>query len=311
MKKILVTGGAGFIGSNLVGRLIKDGYQVFVLDDLSSGHRSLVHPESIFFEGSVLDDSLLSRCFDLKPDYVVHMAALFANQNSVDHPEIDLAVNGQGTLKILEKSRSLGVEKILYVSSSCVYGNREIMDEGDETFLPDTPYAITKLLGEQYCRFWNSHHGLDVVIVRLFNTYGPGEHPGAYRNVIPNFVALALKNESLTITGTGEETRDFTYVDDTVNGICAALFSKTKPGDVFNIATGRKTRIIDIANIINMYVDNPAGVIFIPRRHWDNVFNRQASVEKSRLLLDFCARKDLIAGIKSTCDWISMFSGKY
>jgi UDP-glucose 4-epimerase len=307
MKKVLVTGGAGFIGSNLVNRLVRDGFQVIVLDDLSSGHRSLINQESIFFEGSILDDHILSRCFDLKPDFVIHMAALFANQNSVDHPETDLLVNGLGTMKVLEKSRVAGVKKLLYVSSSCVYGNREMMDEGDETFYPDTPYAITKLLGEQYCKFWSSHHSLDVVTVRLFNTYGPGEHPGPYRNVIPNFIALALKNKPLTITGTGNETRDFTYVDDTVEGICAALFTETKSGDVFNIATGRKTPIIDVATIINSYVKNTAGVIFVPRRDWDSVFNRQASVEKSKSVLSFTAKKDLITGIHNTCDWIGKF----
>lgn len=306
MSRILVTGGAGFIGSNLVSRLINDGHDIVVIDDLSSGHRNLIHSKAEFLEGSILDEHVVSYAFRAKPDFVIHMAALFANQNSVDHPEKDLAVNGLGTLKILEQSKLNNVKKMLYVSSSCVYGGREIMNEADETYYPDTPYAISKLLGERYCHFWSSHHKMNVVTVRLFNTYGPGEYPGKYRNVIPNFIGLALRNKPLVITGTGNETRDFTYVADTVDGICAALFKNTQSGDVFNLATGQKTRIIDIANIINEYVGNKAGVVFEPRRAWDTVVNRQACVEKARDKLDFVARKKLLTGIHETCDWLRL-----
>jgi UDP-glucose 4-epimerase len=304
VSKILVTGGAGFIGSNLVSRLINSGHEVIVLDDFSSGHRTLVHKQATLVEGSVVDDDVLSGAFAFKPDYVMHLAALFANQNSVDHPEKDLEVNGLGTMKVFEWSKRADVRKVLYVSSSCVYGNREVMDEADEAFHPDTPYAITKLLGERYARFWAAHHGMDIVTVRLFNTYGPGELPGLYRNVIPNFIGLALRGEPLTITGTGEETRDFTYVDDTVRGMCMVLFGDTQPGDVFNVATGRKTRIIEIAEIINNYLDNKSGVVYRPRRDWDSVINRQANVEKIGSLLGFKAESDLTSTVQRTCDWI-------
>jgi UDP-glucose 4-epimerase len=304
LSKILVTGGAGFIGSNLTGRLISEGHDVVILDDFSSGHRSFVHQQATLIEGSVADDDALAKCFGHKPDYVFHLAALFANQNSVDHPDIDLSVNGQGTLKVLEWSRKSGVNKVLYVSSSCVYGNRAVMDEADETFFPDTPYAITKLLGERYCRFWASQHDMDIVMVRLFNTYGPGEYPGPYRNVIPNFAALALEGKPLTITGTGEETRDFTYVDDTVNGICCCLFGKTKPGDVFNIATGQKTSINEIATIINVYLGNTAGVVYLPRRGWDTVVHRQAKIDKIVRQLGYSASVELTDSLKRTCDWV-------
>ena len=304
MSKILVTGGAGFVGSNVVEQLTRDGHSVIILDDLSSGHLSLVHPQAHFIKGSVINDEDLDACFSLEPELVIHMAALFANQNSVDHPETDLLVNGLGTIKVLEKSKQAKVQKFLYVSSSCVYGNKTEMEESDPTYSPDTPYAITKLLGERYSTFWAQQHHLNVVMVRLFNTFGPGEMPGAYRNVIPNFIAKALKGEPLPITGTGEETRDFTYVDDTVAGILAALFNKTDAGEVFNIATGRKTRIIDIANIINSYIGNKGGVEYLPRRSWDHVTDRRADTSKAQNILGFKASHEMQAGIHKTCDWV-------
>ena len=194
MSSILVTGGAGAIGSNLVASLLKEGHKVIVLDDLSSGHKRNISEAAVFFQGSILNEELLEEVFqNAKIDYVLHLAALFANQNSVDHPTLDLSVNGLGTLNILEKSLKYGVQKVVYTSSSCVYGNDPIMNEDKPlNGILDTPYAITKLLGEQYCKFFSKCNGLNTVIVRLFNCYGPGEIPGKYRNAIPNFFSTAL-----------------------------------------------------------------------------------------------------------------------
>ena len=150
MSRVLITGGAGFIGSNLANKLISDGYEVIIIDDLSSGYRESINDKALFVEGSIVDEVALAECFGYKPDYVIHLAALFANQNSVDHPDKDLSVNGLGTIKILEWSNRTGVKKVVYASSSCVYGNKEIMNEGVKDFHLDTPYAITKLLGEYY-----------------------------------------------------------------------------------------------------------------------------------------------------------------
>ena len=304
MSKILVTGGAGFIGSNLAAKLIKDGHQVIIIDDLSSGYKEFICQDAIFIEGSIVDDEVLSKGFEHNPDYVIHLAALFANQNSVEHPEKDLSVNGLGTIKILEWSNKTGVKKVLYTSSSCVYGNREVMNESDESFYPDTPYAITKLLGERYAKFWVTQHGMDIVSVRLFNVYGPGDFPGVYRSVIPNFIKLAIQNKPLVITGTGDETRDFCYIDDTVNGICTVLFNKTVPGDVFNIASGQRTPILKVANSINSYCNSTAKIVFQERRDWDCVIHRQAEIDKISSQFGFSAATKLDEGIKNTCEWI-------
>jgi len=305
MSKILITGGCGFIGTNLVKRLLQEGHEIFVIDDFSSGFKQLIHEKIVMIKGSIEDKSKLDECFSYKPDYVIHLAALFANQNSVEHPSKDLSVNGLGMIKVLEWCKKNKVKKVLYSSSSCVYGNKTMMSENDIDLCPDTPYAITKLLGENYAKFWSSHHGLDVVTVRLFNVYGPGDFPGIYRSVVPNFIKLALQGRPLIITGTGKETRDFSYVEDTVEGISKVLFEETDPGDIFNIATGIKTSILEIANTINFHCKNNSEIIFEKPRKWDHVIHRQANIDKIKSLLGFTPKIGIDEGIKKTCDWLA------
>jgi len=303
IARVLITGGAGFVGTNLANKLIDENYEIIIIDDLSSSYRESVNPKAIFIEGSVVDDVALTECFSYNPDYVVHLAALFANQNSVDHPDKDLEANGMGTIKVLEHSKRAGVKKVVYTSSSCVYGNKDIMKEGDIDFHPDTPYAITKLLGEYYSKFWSSQHGLDIAIVRLFNVYGPGDFPGEYRSVIPNFIDLATNNKPLTITGSGNETRDFCFIDDTVNGICLILFNKTDSSAIFNIATGIGTSIIEVAKYINLYCNNKAEIEFNDRRDWDCVVDRKADISKLQNSFGFIPKTNIKDGLKITCDW--------
>ena len=226
-KTVLVTGGAGAIGSNLCRRLAKLKAQVLILDDLSSGERWNVPdmPGILFVEGDVLDEVKMKRMFFEKPQLVFHLAAFFANQNSVDHPERDLLVNGMGTLRLLEYSQLSGVERFVYASSGCsIYGSDAPLPLHEEfvSLHLSSPYQVTKMLGELYCNFFHNHFGLRVVKSRFFNSYGPGELPGQYRNVIPNFIYWALKGRPLPITGSGEETRDFTYVGDIVDGLLRA-----------------------------------------------------------------------------------------
>ncbi|MGQ9854623.1 MAG: NAD-dependent epimerase/dehydratase family protein, partial [Candidatus Oleimicrobiaceae bacterium] len=203
-KTILVTGGAGAIGSNLTRALAELGAQVIILDDLSSSERWNVPslPGILFVEGDILDEVKLKRVFFERPQIVFHLAAFFANQNSVDHPERDLMVNGLGTLRLLEYSVLTGVERFVYASSGCsIYGSESPLPLREEfmSMHLSTPYQITKMLGELYCNFFYNHYGLKVVKPRFFNSYGPGELPGQYRNVIPNFIYWAMKGLPLPI----------------------------------------------------------------------------------------------------------------
>jgi nucleoside-diphosphate-sugar epimerase len=179
------------------------------------------------------------------------------------------------------------------------------MREDDTDLHPDTPYAITKLLGEHYAAFWADQHGLDVVTARLFNSYGPHEFPGRYRNVIPNFFQLALTGQPLTITGTGAETRDFTYVGDIVRGLMLLLFGDTPAGDVYNLGSGVETSIAALADQINAITGNTAGVVHTERRSWDHVSRRVADVSKARRRLGYEPAVGLAEGLEATYRWLS------
>jgi UDP-glucose 4-epimerase len=301
--RILITGGAGAIGTNLAREFLARGNNVVIIDDLSSGYLDLVPAGVRFVEGSITNDAALAAAFDPAPDYVIHAAALFANQNSVDHPQADLLVNGLGLIKVLEHAVDAQVRKILFCSSSCVYGGKAVMRE-DVELSPDTPYAITKLLGERYIRYWAGQHGLNAVSVRLFNVYGPGERPGRYRNVIPNFFALALQGKPLVVTGTGEETRDFTFMRDAVGGMLGVLAARTAPGDIVNIGSGQPTRIVDLATRINALTGNPASICFAPRRSWDHVPHRNCDNTLARQMFGFAPSVSLDEGLELTLAWL-------
>ncbi len=310
-RTVLVTGGAGCIGSNLV-RALADGgaARILVLDDLSSASRWNLpdHPAVRFVRGSVLDDEALRAVFAERPEYVYHLAALFANQNSVDHPEQDLRVNGLGTLKVLQFAHLAGVRRVVYASSGCsVYGSRAPLPlvEDFVSLDLDTPYQITKLLGELYCNFFFRYYRLPVVRARFFNVYGPGEIPGRYRNVIPNFLYWAIRKEPLPITGTGEETRDFTYVGDVVQGLLAAGVAEAAAGEALNLASGREVTVAHLAGLINELTGNPAGVRYVERRPWDTITRRCASVEKARRLLGYRPATDFETGVRRTWEWFT------
>jgi len=285
-----------------------DAKRVLVLDNLSSSERWNVpnDPNVTFIQGSVLNDEVLRRAFSEKPSYVFHLAALFANQNSIDHAETDLMANGLGILKVLQYSHLAEVKKFIFSSSGCsVYGSQAPLPlkEGFVSLHLDTPYQITKLLGELYCNFFHNYYGLPVVIGRLFNIYGPGEIPGKYRNVIPNFIYSAMHDQPLSITGTGEETRDFTFVKDAVNGLLLAGVISEAVGEAINIASGTETKVIDLAKMINDATGNSKGVKFVERRNWDKIIRRRASIEKAKKMLGYEPKTAFRDGIKKTVDW--------
>lgn len=307
-KRVLVTGGAGAIGSNLTRALAELGSKVIILDDLSSSERWNVPslPHILFVEGDILDEVALKRVFFERPQIVYHLAAFFANQNSVDHPERDLMVNGMGTLRLLEYSVLTGVQRFVYASSGCsIYGSQAPLPLREEfmSLNLSTPYQITKMLGELYCNFFHNHYGLPVVKPRFFNSYGPGEVPGQYRNVVPNFIYWAMKGRPLPITGTGEETRDFTYVGDIVDGLVRSATSERAIGEEFNLASGRETRIIDLAHMIIQATDSSSPIQTAERRKWDTKTRLLASVDKARNLIGYEPSTAMVEGLERTVRW--------
>jgi len=310
-KSVLITGGAGCVGSNLTKALIKaEAAKIIVLDDLSAAEKwnIPIAPTVVFIQGSILDEEVLKRAFSERLDFVFHLAAHFANQNSVDNPETDLMVNGLGTLKLLQYAHLAGVPKFVFASSGCsVYGSQAPLPLKEDfvSLHLDTPYQITKLLGELYCNFFYNHYGLPVAIARYFNVYGPGEIPGAYRNVIPNFMYWALHQQKLTITGTGDETRDFTFIEDIVDGTLLLGVVPEAVGDAFNLASEIETKVIDIAKMVNEITGNHNGVEFVARRDWDKITRRRASIEKAKRVLGYESRMKLKEGIKRVHDWFT------
>jgi nucleoside-diphosphate-sugar epimerase len=308
-KRVLITGGAGCIGSNLTKALLKaDPEKIVIIDDLSASFEWNIpkHPKVVFIHGSILDEEKMKRAFSYKPHYVFHLAAHFANQNSVDHPETDLLVNALGTLKTLEYANLTSVERFVFASSGCsVYGSQAPLPLREDfvSLHLDTPYQINKLVGELYCNYFHDYYKLPVAIARYFNVYGPGEVPGKYRNVIPNFIWWAMHNRPLPITGTGEETRDFTFVDDIVDGTLRMGVVEEAIGEAINLASETETRIIDLANWINEITGNKAGIVFKPRRDWDKAIRRRASIEKARRILGYEPKTNMKIGLRKVYDW--------
>ena len=307
-QTILVTGGAGAIGSNLTAALSEAGAkEVIVLDDLSSASRwnIPVRDNVRFVYGSVLDDEKLKHVFFAGPKIVYHLAALFANQNSIDNTKQDLLVNGVGTLKVLQYAKMCSVERVVFASSGCsVYGKSPLpLKEEYLSMDLDTPYQITKMLGELYSTFFGNFYELPVVRTRFFNSFGPGEIPGRYRNVIPNFIYWAMRGEALPVMGDGKQTRDWTYVGDIVDGLLRAGFMDAAIGEAMNLASGKETVIIEMANMVNEITGNAAGIKHIPRRRWDTKDRLLASVDKARGVIGYDPKMEFRRGLERTVEW--------
>ncbi|WP_371803609.1 NAD-dependent epimerase/dehydratase family protein [Candidatus Lokiarchaeum ossiferum] len=309
-KRIIVTGGAGAIGSNLIRKLLEIEAFVIVVDDLSSGYKWNLpqnSPNMLFIQGDISDDIILKRLFNEKPDLVFHLAAFFANQNSVDYPEKDLTTNGFGTLKLLEYSAIYGkLERFVYASSGCsIYPSNAEMPYKEEltNMYMTTPYQITKMLGELYCNYYYKIQKVPTVKARFFNSFGPGEVPGQYRNVIPNFIYWSKLGLPLPITGTGEETRDFTFVGDIVDGLIRMGYFESAIGEEMNLAAGREVKIKDLANLVLKLTENKAGIKFLPRRNWDAKARMLASNDKAKSLINFSADPNFAECLNLAIKW--------
>ena len=313
-RTILVTGGAGAIGSNLIialSSLVGNKGKILVLDNLSSIKAKdpwnvTPLPNIMFVLGDVRSDVDLKRVFKEDPSIVFHLAAFFANQNSVDYPETSAEVDVIGQIKLLEYSRISKIDKFIYASSGCaIYGSYPELPLKEEfiSMHLTTPYQINKMTGEMYCNFYHHHYGLPIVNCRFFNSYGPGEVPGQYRNVIPNFIYWAMNGIGLPITGTGEETRDFTYVLDLVQGLIKAGYYQNAIGENFNLASGKEVSIRDLAKMVNNATGNKAEIIFRERRKWDTKPRLLASIDKAQRLIGYEPLIGFEEGFQTNIEW--------
>lgn len=306
--RVLVTGGAGFIGNNLVRKLLSENVsKILIMDNQSSGMSVfLPNDPRIVFVGMDIDkmDKLNFVINQHEFDYVFHLAAHFANQNSVDHPFSDIQTNIVGTVSLLEILKShKSLKKFIYASSSCVYGTAEQMDENTFIYPSETPYSINKYTAELYTQYYAHLFHVPTVSIRIFNTYGPYELAGKYRNVIPNFIEKALNNEDLVITGTGKETRDFTYVDDLIDLMISAALGPNKDGEIFNGGTGTKTEILKMSEIIKEATGSLSNIIFKPARAWDKVKDRVSDTSKSASELGYQPKVTIEEGLQKTIKW--------
>jgi len=291
--RVVVTGGAGFVGSNLVAGLVASGADVVVVDDFFTGTRRAL-PDIEIIEGSVTDFSLMHRMCR-RADLVFHLAA----RNiivSTRNPQDDFRVNAGGTLNVLLAARDSNVQRVVYTSSCSVYGNRTRMpiSENDPVSLL-TPYAASKFAGESYCQAFNTTYGLPTTVVRYSNVYGPGQRPeNPYCGVISRF--LAMDGKPMRINGSGEQTRDYTYVADIVDA--TLLAATTKTGNVYNVATETETSVNELAALIGGPVEH------VGLRDIDNVSRRSLSYERIKKDLGWQPKVRLEEGLELTRDWM-------
>ena len=319
----LVVGGAGFVGSNLVRLLLSGGAErVLVVDNLLSSERENLpdDPRVELIEASIADDDVLASLED-EFDVVYHLATYHGNQSSIANPLEDHANNLITTLKLYERLKGFGrLRKVVYSASGCTLAPHEVYDEAEAVSedgpVPldlDSPYQISKVVGEFYSVYYHRQHGLPTVRARFQNVYGPGEVLGAgrwrgtpatiWRNVTPTFVYRALKGMPLELDNGGVASRDFVYVEDVARGLVACA-DRGEPGDVFNLASGVETTIRRLAELIVELSGSSSELEIAPRRPWDHSILRFGSPEKARKELGFEARTTLEDGLRLTIAWM-------
>jgi UDP-glucose 4-epimerase len=304
----LVTGGAGFIGSHLVEELVRRGRRVRVLDNFSSGRPdalAAVADEVEIVEGDILDVDVV-RAVMRGVERVFHQAALRSVPRSVDDPATSNRVNVEGTLTVLLGARAAGVARVVYASSSSVYGAATRLPLREEApTAPVSPYAVSKLAGEQYCRVFTTVYGLPTVGLRYFNVFGPRQDPASqYAAVVPRFMQAALRGESLEIHGDGLQSRDFTHVRNVVLANCLAAEHPAAVGEVFNVACGERHSLLDIVQQLGRRLAGEAPPVrwhHVPGRAGD-VRHTEASIDKARRLLGYEPEVGFDTGLAATLE---------
>jgi UDP-glucose 4-epimerase len=307
MGKILITGGAGFIGSNLVEALVMDGEDVRVLDNFSTGKReNIAHllGQIELIEGDIRDLDLVRKaCKGI--EYILHQAALPSIARSIEDPATTNGVNTEGTLNLLLAAREMRVKRLIYASSSSIYGDSPVLPKREEMSPnPLSPYAVSKLCGEYYCRVFNRVYGLEVVILRYFNVFGPRQDPSSpYSAAIPRFINRMLDGTPPEIYGDGLQGRDFTYVDNVVQANLLAIRRDGASGQVFNIGCGKETNLLELVDILNRIIGSNLSPTHTEPRPGD-VRHSMADISKAKDVLGYMVRVDLKEGLKRTAEWM-------
>lgn len=301
--KALVTGGAGFIGSNVVKLLLDEGHEVVILDNLSTGYRENIDalPKAAFVEGDIRDGELVSKLMQ-RVEVVFHLAASVGNRRSIDNPILDSEVNVIGTLNVLEGARTAGVGKVVYSSSAGIFGElKHLPIAEDHPTEPDTPYGVSKLSAEKLCLAYAHLYPLEALCLRYFNVYGLNQRYDAYGNVMPIFTRWLLNGEPLVIYDDGEQTRDFVNVQDVAQANLLAATSEGVSG-AFNIASGSAITINKLAELMRGMVDDDAGVEYQPPRQGD-VRDSLADISKAERILGFKPNVGIEKGLQEYISW--------
>jgi nucleoside-diphosphate-sugar epimerase len=309
MAHYLVTGGAGFIGSHLIERLLGDGHRVRVLDDFSTGRRSNIEavrgagPDRLHVSTGDIRDPKVTRDAVAGVEGVFHLAALGSVPRSISHPQEAHAVNATGTLNVLMAVRDEGVPRIVFAGSSSVFGALEALPKReDHPTLPISPYGLTKLMGEHYLRLFHELYGVETVTLRYYNVFGPRQNPKSrYAAVIPLFISKLLKGEPPTVDGDGEQSRDFTYVSNVVDANLLAMQASAEqvaPG-LFNIAAGGRHSLNDLLRELGAIIGVEPRAEHGPPRPGD-VRHSQADMTRARTVLGFEPRVDFHEGLERT-----------
>lgn len=306
--KYLITGGAGFIGSNLALEILKRGDEVRILDNFSTGRRENIEPilgQIELVEGDIRDFWTVSEAMD-GIDYVLHQAALPSVARSVQNPLTANAVNIDGTLNVLEAARQAKVRRLVFACSSAVYGESETLPKV-ETMIPApiSPYAVNKITGEYYCRIYHRLYGLETVALRYFNIFGPRQDPTSqYSAVIPLFIKAVLQGKQPSIYGDGEQSRDFTYIGNAVSANLKACTAPAAPGHCYNIACGDRFTLNQTLKLIGDILGKPVSARHVEPRQGD-IKHSLADIEAAKIDLGYTVDYDFRAGLRETITWFS------
>ncbi|HDQ45723.1 MAG TPA: SDR family NAD(P)-dependent oxidoreductase [bacterium] len=306
-KNVLITGGAGFVGSNLVDQLVEEGARVTVLDDLFSGRKeNIAHFREItFIQGCVTDVDKINQLVQ-ENELVFNLAVRNIIVSTVS-PELDFQVNTGGMFNILLAAKKFGVERIVYTSSASVYGNSRYLPINEDDHISTlNPYAASKLSAENYCHAFFETYDVPMAIVRYSNVYGKKQSPtNPYCGVVSKFFESLMNGQSPQIHGDGEQTRDFTYVADAVEATLLAAYHPRAVGEVFNVGSGKETSINELVSRIIEIIGTKARPQYIDRRDIDNIRRRVLNIEKSRKILRWSPTRTLENGLRETHEWLS------